>query len=99
MASTSVKLTENGKGELDRLQARLTLLGRKLTKEQVLEFALRAVSRRPGDLIVEAEGGLLALSPEDAAREARRAVGRAEDWHPTSWREIDEAVYGGRRQR
>jgi len=97
VATTSVKLTERGKGTLDRLQARLTLLGHKLTKEQVLELSLEAASKSPGDLIARLRGARYPVPAWQAV--LRDVVASAEDWGATSWRDIDRLVYGGRRKR
>jgi len=97
MAATSVKLTERGKGTLDKLQARLTLLGHRLTKEQVLELSLDAASDSPGDLIARLMG---ARYPVPGWQKVLREVtASAEDWGATSWRDIDRLVYEGRRKR
>lgn len=95
MASTSVKLTERGKQGLDRLQARLTLLGYRFTKDQILELLIEGGSERPGDLIARAQGIRYPL-PEKVIQEL---VGSAEDWGPSSWRDIDRLLYGGKARR
>jgi len=97
MATTSVKLTQEGKEELDRLQARLLLLGHRLTKEHILELALRAASMRPGDLIAAHLGGHLSLTTEETKRFLRQIERSTESWGRTSWKDIDELVYGWRK--
>jgi|SRR3990170_3195367 len=97
MAATSVKLTERGKGTLDKLQARLTLLGYKLTKEQVLELSLDAASESPGDLIARLKGARYPVPGWEKVH--REVVASAEDWGTTSWRDVDRLVYGGRLKR
>ena len=97
MAATSVKLTHKGKGRLDRLQAKLTLLGYKFTKEQVLEFALEAASESPGDIIARSQGVRYPFPGSEKVY--REIVGSAEDWGPTSWRDIDRLLYGGKLKR
>ena len=95
MAATSVKLTERGKEGLDKLQARLTLLGHKFTKEQILELLIETGSAKPGDLIARAQGIRYPI-PEKVIQEM---IDSAEDWGPTSWRDIDRLVYGGKVRR
>ncbi len=95
--ATTVKLTERGKGTLDKLQARLILLGYKLTKEQVLELSLEAASDSAGDLIARLKR---ARYPVPGWQKVHREVlDTAEDWGITSWRDIDRLVYGGRLKR
>ncbi len=98
MATTSVKLTGAGKADLDRLQAKLVLLGYKFTKEQILEFSLRSSSRRLGDLIAEVDGGPVVLSEKEAEKLVRKMARSAEDWGPTSWRDIDAVLYGWKKR-
>ena len=96
MATTSVRLSETAKEKLDRLQARLTLLGHRLTNEQILELIIETASERPGDLVGRADGVLRPLQEEEIERIIKDLV---EDWGiPTSWRDIDRAVYGGGRR-
>ncbi len=95
MASTSVKLTERGKEGLDKLQARLTLLGYRLTKDQILELLIEAGSEKPGDLIARAQGIRYPI-PEKVIQ---GMIDSAEDWGPSSWRDIDRLLYGGKVRR
>jgi len=96
MATTSVKLSEAAKEKLDRLQARLMLLGHKLTKEQILELMVETASERPGDLIGRAVGILRPL-PEEEIESIIEA--HVEDWGVrTSWKDIDRVLYGGTRR-
>lgn len=97
MATTSVKLTAVGKEDLDRLQARLTLLGHRMTKEEILELALRTASKRIGDLLTERDGGFPELTEAQVRKFMRQVVGSAESWGRTSWRDIDAIVYGWRK--
>ncbi|OGS51227.1 MAG: hypothetical protein A3K65_01220 [Euryarchaeota archaeon RBG_16_68_12] len=96
-ATTSVKLTDKGKGRLDRLQAKLTLLGYKFTKEEILELALEAASESPGDIIARSQGVRHPIPGWE--RVYREIVESAEDWGPTSWRDIDRILYGGKLKR
>ena len=96
MATTSVKLSEAAKERLDRLQAKLTLLGHKFTKEQILELMIETASERPGDLIGRAVGIRRPL-PEEEIESLIEAI--VEDWGvSTSWKDIDRRVYGGGRR-
>lgn len=97
VASTTVKLTQAGKDRLDKLQAKLTLLGHRFTKEQILELILDAASEAPGDLIARAQGARYPVP--DGERLFRQIVNSAEDWGRTSWRDIDRLVYGGKLKR
>jgi len=94
---TSVKLTSRGKGTLDRLQARLILLGYKVTKEQVLELSLEAASDSAGDLVARLKGARYPVPGWEGI--LREVAASAEDWGVTTWRDIDRLVYGGRRGR
>jgi len=98
MAVTSVKLTEAGKESLDQLQARLLLLGHKMTKEHILELVLRAASRKVGDILVEDQGGPVVVSEMEAQKIIKRLVD-PRGWGRTSWKDIDEILYGWRKQR
>lgn len=97
MASTTVKLTSRGKERLDALQAKLTLLGYRFTKEQILDLVIEAGSESPGDVIARHQGARLPLP--DWEKVYREVVESAEDWGKTSWRDIDRLVYGGRLKR
>lgn len=97
MATTTVKLTKRGKEILDKLQARLVLLGYRYTKEEILELVLETGSKKPGDLIARAEGIQLPIPNWEQVFE--EVVASAEDWGPTSWRDIDPILYGGKRRR
>ncbi len=92
MAVTSVKLSEQGKERLDRLQARLVLLGYRFTKEEVLELLLDAGSEKPAAIIEQAMGARFPI-PD---KEIQRIIDSAEDMGPTSWRDIDRILYGRR---
>ena len=96
MATTSENLSEAAKERLDRLQAKLTLLGHKFTKEQILELMIETASERPGDLIGRAVGIRRPL-PEEEIESLIEAI--VEDWGvSTSWKDIDRLVYGGGRR-
>lgn len=97
MATTSVKLTEEGKNRLDRLQAKLLLLGYKFTKERVLDLLIQTGSEKPADLIGKAHGVRFPVPGWEKL--FRDVVESAEDWGPTSWRDIDRLVYGGKLKR
>ena len=95
VATTSVKLTEEAKDRLDRLQAKLVLLGYKFTKEQVLDLAIETASEAPADLIARAQGVRYPV-PEG---EVEAVIRSAEHWGRSSWRDIDALVYGKRKKR
>jgi len=97
VATTSVKLTAAGKEDLDRLQARLLLLGHKMTKEEVLELSLRSASKKVGDLLAEREGDFPELTDVQVRKIMREVVDSAESWGKTSWRDIDAIAYGWRK--
>ncbi len=89
MTGTSVKLSKRGKARLDQLQARLARLGYRFTKQRLLELLIE--NGKPGDIIGRAHGAHLPI-PEKVIQEI---IDSAEDWGPTSWRDIDRLVYGG----
>ena len=97
MQTTSVKRTVRSKRTLDRLRARLILLGYKLTKEQVLALSREAASESAGDLVARLKGAHYPVPAwEGILLEVAASAG---DWGVTTWRDIDRLAYGGRRER
>lgn len=90
VATTSVKLSVQAKERLDRLQARLVLLGYRFTKAKLLELLIDAGSEKPVAIIERAMGARFPI-PEE---EIQRIIDSAEDMGPTSWRDIDPLLYG-----
>jgi hypothetical protein len=95
VAATSVKLTEEGKERLDRLQARLTLAGYKFTKEQILEVLIQTGSEKLAELIGRSQGVLRPI-PDKIIQEM---IDSAEHWGRASWRAIDRLAYGRTKSR
>lgn len=93
--STSVKLSEADKKKLDRLQALVTLKsGRKLSQQELLAALIKEALGRTDDIAQEAAGPHLPVSEADF--EKAKALSR--DWGvETSWKGIDEVLYGKRR--
>ena len=97
MAKSIVRLSEAGKDRLNELQAKLTLLGYRFSKERTLELILESASESPGDLIARSEGLRVPIPQwEQVFRDLMESV---EDWGPTSWRDIDRLVCGGELKR
>jgi hypothetical protein len=95
VAATSVKLTEEGKERLDRLQARLTLAGYKFTKEQILEVLIQTGSEKLAELIGRSQGVPRPI-PDKIIQEM---IDSAEHWGRASWRDIDRLAYGRTKSR
>jgi len=95
VAATSVKLTEEGKERLDRLQARLTLAGYKFTKEQILGVLIETGSEKLAELIGRAQGVPRPV-PDKIIQEM---IDSAEHWGRSSWRDIDRLAYGRTKSR
>ncbi len=95
VVTTSVKLTEGGKERLDKLQAKLTLLGYRYTKEQILDLLIETGSEKPAELIARAQG----IRHPVPDRVIQEIIDSAEHWGRTSWRDIDRLAYGRTKSR
>jgi len=99
MATASVKLKEKSKERLDRLQARLTLLGHPLTKEELLDLAVAMAAERPAEVIARLGGGSPALDEADIQKALQKVLSTSGHWGRTSWRDLDRLAYGKAKSR
>jgi len=90
--STSVKLEEEDKEKLERLQALVTLKGGgKVTQQELLSILIREAFER-GDEFVEKTLKTSIPMPE---YEYEKLLSLVEDWGvETSWEEVDQVLYG-----
>ena len=95
--TTSVKISEEAKELLDKLQAKVVLsLGRKPSQEKVLDAILRLSTERQEEIITRLAGVRLPLSPD----EIENLMAVPEDWGVmTKEEDIDEFLYGRRKKR
>jgi hypothetical protein len=95
--STSVKMSEETKRLVDRLQARIVLAtGRKPSQQEILDQILRLASEDEEDLIRRLSGVKLPLS----SREIKELMKVPTDWGvATNESEIDEVLYGYKKRR
>ena len=93
--STSVKLDEDSKKKLDRLQALIMLKsGEKVPQQDILSMLIDEAMAKGGEL-----GGRLGWAPlSDGDFDRFKAL--VSDWGAeTSWREIDRDLYGPAKRR
>jgi len=90
--STSVKLSEEDKEKLEKLQALVTLkAGHKVTQQELLS-TLIGEALAIGDEFVEK---MFKTSIPMSDQEYERILSLVEDWGvETSWEEIDQILYG-----
>ncbi len=95
--STSVKMSEETKRLINRLQARIVLAtGRKPSQQEILDQILRLASEDEEELIRRLSGVKLPLS----SREIELLMKVPTDWGvATSEPEIDEVLYGYKKRR
>ena len=99
--TTSVKVSEEDKARLEKLQAILTLRsGSKSTQEELLSALIADGLERVDEFSQRMMGATVPISDE----EYRRILALVEDWgFETRWEELDKVVYGrgerGRRAR
>jgi hypothetical protein len=95
--STSVKISEEAKALLDKLQAKVVLsVGRKPSQEEVFDAILGLSTERQEEIITRLAGVKLPLSPDDI----EKLMAVPEDWGiRTKEEDIDEILYGRRKKR
>jgi hypothetical protein len=95
--STSVKLAEEDKKKLDKLQALVTLRsGRKLTQQELLSALIKDALAKSDEFAEVISGLKLPMNDEEFSRV--RAL--ASDWGvETRSEEIDEILYGPRKRK
>ncbi|MBI4257729.1 MAG: hypothetical protein HY619_02125 [Thaumarchaeota archaeon] len=92
--STSVKLSEEDKKRLEKLQATVTLKGGEKMTQQELLSRLISEALKKGDEFVEK---LVKASVPLSDEEYGRVQSLVEDWGvETSWKDVDRLLYGTR---
>ena len=93
--STSVKLADDDKERLEKLQALVTLkLGEKMTQQELLARLIQDALTR-GDEFIESVKPNVPMSDEEFVR----VLSLSEDWGvETKSEEIDQVLYDGRRK-
>jgi hypothetical protein len=90
--TTSVKLREEDKARLDRLQAVVTLkAGSKKTQEEILSMLISEALKRGDDFVKEILGTTVPMTDNDY----RKLLSMTGDWGvQTPWQDIDRVLYG-----
>jgi len=90
--STSVKIEEEDKERLEKLQALVTLkAGQKLTQQEILSTLIREAYEKSDELVEK----ILKASVPMTDQEYERILSLVEDWGAeTSWEEVDRTLYG-----
>jgi hypothetical protein len=96
MISKSVKLDDDAKHLLDRLQAKVVLsAGRKMSQEELLKTIIRFADEREEELVARVAGVRFPLS----GNERKSVLALAGDWGVgTEAASIDETLYGLRKR-
>ena len=92
--STSVKLAEDDKEKLEKLQALVVLkLGEKMTQQELLAKLIQDALTR-GDEFIESVKPNVPMSDEEFGK----VMSLVEDWGvETRWEEVDQVLYGGKK--
>lgn len=95
--STSVKLDEEDKEKLERLQALVTLKARqKVTQQELLSTLIREALADSDEFVEKMFKTSIPLSDQ----EYERILSLVEDWEvETSWEEVDQILYGAKTRR
>jgi len=90
--STSVKLSEEDKKKLEKLQALVTLkAGAKIAQQDLLSRLINEAMERGDDFVKKVFKASIPLSNE----EYDRVLSLVDDWGvETNWTEIDQSLYG-----
>jgi len=94
MAKASVRLRRSSKESLDRLHAALALLGRTLTKQELLDLVLAMAAERPSEVLARIGGNNPSPAEADVAKALKKALSDSDHWGRTSWKDLDELAYG-----
>jgi predicted transcriptional regulator len=94
--STSVKLDEEDKEKLERLQALVTLkAGGKVTQQELLSMLIREALARSDEFVEK----IFKTSIPMPDQEYEKILSLVEDWGvETNWKEIDQTLYGAKRR-
>jgi len=90
--STSVKLSEEDKQKLEKLQALVTLkAGGRVTQQEILSALIGEALARGDEFLGKAFKPNIPMPDE----EFKRVLSLTEDWGvETNWREVDKLLYG-----
>jgi hypothetical protein len=94
--STSVKLAEDDKEKLEKLQALVTLkLGEKMTQQELLARLIQDALTR-GDEFIESVKPSVPMGDEEFGK----VLSLLENWGvETRWEEIDQVIYSGKKSK
>ena len=93
MTTTTVKVDEVDKQNLEKLQALITLRGKKVTQQELLSALISDAIERSDDLVDRVLKDTVPMSSEDF----RKILSLSEDLgFKSRWQEIDETLYGKR---
>jgi len=93
MPTTTVKVDETDKQKLEKLQALITLKGKKVTQQELLSTLISEAVERSDELVDRVLKETVPMSNEDF----RKILSLSEDWGSKSkWQDIDETLYGGK---
>ncbi len=92
--STSVKISEEDKKKLEKLQALVTLkAGAKIAQQELLSRLISEAMERGDDFVEKVFKASIPLSDD----EYEKVLSLVEDWGvETSWAEVDQSLYGTR---
>ena len=87
---TTVKIDDVDKQKLEKLQALVTLKGKKITQQELLSALISDAIERSDELIDRVAKDTVPMSSEDF----RRILSVSQDWGiKTKWQDIDEILY------
>lgn|SRR5487761_99387 len=98
MVTTTVKLDESDKRNLEKLQALITLKsgGKKLTQQELLSTLIVQALQMGDEFIEQVIKDTVPMSD----REFDKVLSLEQDWGITTrWQEIDQAAYGIQKKR
>ena len=95
--STSVKISEDDKEKLEKLQAQLTLkIGQKTTQQEILSKLIEEAYAKSDEFVKKLSQANVPMSDQ----EYEKILSLVEDWEiETNWEEIDRIVYNSKRRR
>jgi|SRR5271165_3948749 len=91
MPTTTVKLDEADKQKLEKLQALITLKGKKVTQQELLSTLISEAIERGDEFLDQVLKDTVPMSNEDF----QKILSLSEDWgFKSRWQDIDETLYG-----
>jgi len=95
--STSVKIDREDKERLEKLQALVTVkAGKKRTQQEILSALIEEAYARSDEFVEKLVKADVSMPDQDY----ERILSLVEDWGiETSWREVDEILYGTKERR